>query len=74
MRGELSMDPVHQAKTILPKLKTNPFLTDYDKTTIKNFEDLSAITKKDAYSILNLQHKLNRKQFKLNRELKKLSK
>jgi hypothetical protein len=68
--GYLSMDPVYLAKTALTTVKNNPFLTAEDKEVIKSFELLTTFTKHDAYKILNLQTKLNRKQYKLNRQLR----
>lgn len=68
--GYMSMDPVYLAKTALTSLKNNPFLTVEDKEIIKRFESLTTFTKHDAYKILNLQTKLNRKQYKLNRQLR----
>lgn len=65
------MDPVFLAKTALKTIKNNPFLTVEDKEVIRNFECLKTFTKHDAYKILNLQTKLNRKQYKLNRELRR---
>jgi hypothetical protein len=70
MNGGLNMDPVFLAKTALKAIKNNPFLTIEDKEVIRNFECLTTFTKHDAHKILNLQTKLNRKQYKLNRQLR----
>jgi hypothetical protein len=64
------MNPVALAKEVLKTIKNNPFLTVADKEVIKQFECLTTFTKHDAYKILNLQTKLNRKQYKLNRQLR----
>jgi hypothetical protein len=64
------MNPVALANTALKTIKIHPFLTVEDKEVIRNFECLTTFTKHDAYKILNLQTKLNRKQYKLNRQLR----
>lgn len=68
------MDPIYHAKSIIVELENNPFVTEQDKKAIKYFKDLLSVTKNDAYIILNIQKKLNRKKYKLARELRKVTK